>query len=256
VTAAPGRLVFDFEWRISLFAAVFVPLMVALGFWQLQRAEEKTALSATWEARQQQPPAALSDVWDSPAEALAYLPVKLSGTFVENDAYFLLDNRIREGRFGYEVLDVLRLEGDGRLVVVNRGWIAGDAARRALPDVPAVTGTVDLVGHVYVAPGAPYLLGEQHLQPGWPKVLQAVEMDKLVPELERDIGGKVFSRPVRLDPGQPGALLADWQVVNVSPEKHQAYAVQWFAMSTVLLVFYLLRCSNLWQLLKSKRTKS
>ena len=33
------------------------------------------------------------------------------------------------------------------------------------------------------------------------------------------------------------------------PRKHQGYAVQWFAMAAVLLIFYLLRSSNLWQLL-------
>ena len=43
--------------------------------------------------------------------------------------------------------------------------------------------------------------------------------------------------------------MVDWQVVNVSPQKHQGYAVQWFAMAAVLFIFYLLRSSNLWQLL-------
>jgi len=36
--------------------------------------------------------------------------------------------------------------------------------------------------------------------------------------------------------------------VNMSPQMHQGYAVQWFAMAAVLLVFYLLRSSNVWQL--------
>jgi cytochrome oxidase assembly protein ShyY1 len=42
----------------------------------------------------------------------------------------------------------------------------------------------------------------------------------------------------------------DWQLVNTSPDKHRAYAVQWFTMAVVLLVFFLLRSSNLWQLLR------
>ena len=40
----------------------------------------------------------------------------------------------------------------------------------------------------------------------------------------------------------------DWQIVNVSPEKHTGYAVQWFVMAVVLGIFYILRSSNLWQL--------
>ncbi len=99
------------------------------------------------------------------------------------------------------------------------------------------------------APGAPYLLAEQQLATGWPKVIQAVEMDKLVAA----VGSELFPYPIRLDSGQAGALATDWQVVNVSPEKHHAYAVQWFTMAAVLSVFYLLRCSNLWQLLTGHR---
>lgn len=247
---APKRLSFDPEWRITLLSAILLPLMVALGFWQLQRASEKAELSAAWEARQQQAPLSLATLWDAPAAELAYRPVSLRGRFLE-DEYFLLDNRILGGRFGYEVLGIMRLEATDDLVLVNRGWIAGDPARLELPEVPKVNGRVALNGSVYVAPGAPYLLAEQQLQPGWPKMLQAIEMDKLSAALAGLAAGPVFPYPVRVAKGQPGALEVDWQVVNVSPQKHRAYAAQWFTMAAALLILYLLRSSNIWQLVKS-----
>jgi cytochrome oxidase assembly protein ShyY1 len=216
----------------------------------LQRASEKAELSAAWEARQQQAPVPIADLWDASAAELAYRSVRLRGHFLENE-YFLLDNRILRGRFGYEVLGIMKLEAVDDLVLVNRGWIAGDPARMELPQVPLVAGEVAVAGTVYVAPGAPYLLAEQQLQPGWPKLLQAVEMDKITTALAELDAGPVFPYPVRLAQGQPGALQVDWQVVNVSPDKHRAYAAQWFTMAAVLLIFYLLRSSNIWQLLKS-----
>lgn len=243
---------FDPEWRITLVVLVMVPLMVGLGFWQLQRAEEKAALAAAFEQRQLQPPADLGELWDMPEGSLAYTPVTLSGVFLP-DKYFLLDNRIQGGRFGYEVVGIVELQGSDRMVLVNRGWIAADPARLQRPEVPAVSGLARLTGHVYVAPGAPYLLAEQSLEGGWPKLLQAVEMDKLVPVVGAISGGRVFSYPIRIDAGAPGALSVDWKVVNVSPQKHQGYAVQWFAMALVLSIFYLLRSSNLWQLLREHR---
>ena len=239
---------FDTEWRITLFTLVMVPLLVGLGFWQLQRAEEKAALMASFEARQQQRPVPLPTLWDKTAETLAYAPVQLSGEFAPN-AYFLLDNQVRRGQVGYEVIGILELADDQGRVLVNRGWIAGDAARRTLPAVPAVEGPVTITGHVYVAPGTPFLLAEQQLDATWPKRIQAVEMDKLTAAVSALHAGRVFPFPVRIDAGERGALAADWQIVNVSPQKHQAYAVQWFAMAAVLFVFYLLRSSNLWQLL-------
>lgn len=243
---------FDPEWRITLFTVVMVTLMVGLGLWQLQRAEEKAALAAAFAQRQVQHPALLSELWDKPASTLAYAPVQLTGTFLQGE-YFLLDNRISGGRFGYEVLGILRLGDGSGTVLVNRGWIAGDSSRRELPDVPQVRGQVNVTGHVYVAPGAPYLLAEQQLQAGWPKRIQAVEMDKLQPPIMALVSAAVFPYPVRIDAGAPGALLVDWQVVNVSPHKHQGYALQWFVMAAVLFVFYVLRCSNLWQLLSASR---
>lgn len=247
---APRKFSFDPEWRITLLSAILVPLMVALGFWQLQRASEKAGLSAAWEMRQQGAPLPIAELWDAAAAELAYRPVSLQGHFLERE-YVLLDNRILGGRFGYEVIGIVKLHATDELVLVNRGWIAGDPARLELPQVPPVSGQVDLTGTVYVAPGSPYLLAEQQLQPGWPKVLQAVEMDKLSTALEELGAGTVFPYTVRLAQGQPGALQVDWQVVNVSPEKHRAYAAQWFTMAAVLFIFYFLRSSNIWDLLKS-----
>jgi surfeit locus 1 family protein len=245
--AKPG-LYFAPEWRITLFTVVMVPLMASLGFWQLQRAEEKAMLAAAFEERQQQGPALLSSLWDRPTGSLAYAPVRMRGRFLPNE-FFLLDNQVRDGQFGYEVLGILRLSDyNAGTVLVNRGWIPGDAARRSLPDVPLVEGPVEITGHVYVAPGEPYLLAEQQLGDTWPQVIQAVEIDKLAPAVAALSGDKVFPFPVRIDADQRGALAVNWLVVNMSPQKHHGYAVQWFAMATVLLVFYLLRSSNLWQL--------
>jgi cytochrome oxidase assembly protein ShyY1 len=173
----------------------------------------------------------------------------LAGAFIE-DKYFLLDNRIVDGRYGLEVLGIMELDGKQGLVLVNRGWLAADPSRRELPKVPPVRGRLELTGHVYVAPGAPFLLGEQQLAGGWPKVLQAVEMDKILPLMEAMGDGRAFPYPVNIDAGEPGALAVNWQAVNVSPEKHRAYAVQWFTMALVLLVFFAVRSSNLWQLVK------
>jgi cytochrome oxidase assembly protein ShyY1 len=247
----PGRGIrFDFEWRITLFTIVMLPLLLGLGVWQLDRAQEKAALETSWEARQSQPPSPLDPLWGQTPETLAYLPVLLSGVFLR-DQYFLLDNRIYGGTFGYEVLGIMRLANAGGLVLVNRGWVAGDPARLEMPSVPPVDGSVELVGHIYLAPGKPYLLAEQQLDGDWPQLLQAVEMEKILPLMETLGDGGVFPYPVRTNAGEPGALSIDWQVINVSPDKHRAYAAQWFTMALVLLGLFLARSSNIWHRLRS-----
>ena len=252
--AGPG-LRFDFEWRISLFTALLLPVFIGLGFWQLQRAAEKAELATAFELRRQQSPAPLAGLAGRTEDELAYLPVALRGEFLP-ERYFLLDNRVQGGRFGNEVLGVMRMADSGQLVLVNRGWIEADPARLSLPAVPPVRGEVKLFGHIYVPPGEPYLLGEQTLPPGWPKRVQAVQPDLLARALEAAGGssGELFPWSVRLDGGQAAALQVDWQVVNVSPAKHRGYAVQWFTMALALVVIFILRSSNLWHWLRAGRS--
>ncbi|MEM6579981.1 MAG: SURF1 family protein [Pseudomonadota bacterium] len=244
----------DLEWRTTLFVLLLFPLLIALGFWQLSRADEKAAMELSWDIRQNQPPEALAGLFDQPAEALAYLPVVVTGEFLQ-DRHFLLDNRVRQGIFGYEVLSVMKLDATADLAIINRGWVPGDPARRELPVIPNVEGSVVLRGHVYVPPGDPYLLAEQELANEWPKLVQAVEMDKLSAALRPLETGAVFPYEVRSDDGQPGALSVEWQLINVSPVKHQAYAVQWFAMAAALLLLFVFRSSNLWHWLRPKKSQ-
>ncbi|MEH6589313.1 MAG: SURF1 family protein [Halioglobus sp.] len=252
---SPLSLQFDPEWRTTLLTLCLLPILVFLGFWQLQRADDKAALAQTWEQRRHQAPTQIGDAVGWQADTLAYMPVRLSGHFDANH-YYLLDNRVYGGKFGYEVISVFTVDDQDLTVLVNRGWIAGDPARLQQPEVSTPLGPVDISGHVYVAPGKPYLLAEQTIKPEWPKTLQAVEMDKLTDSLTSLTGFPVFLYPVRIDAGLPGALSVDWQLINTSPAKHTGYAVQWFTMAVVLAIFYILRSSNMLQLLTTRRRNS
>jgi surfeit locus 1 family protein len=255
MSQSSSHLQFDLEWRMTLLIVCLLPTLVFLGFWQLQRADEKAVLAQTFEQRRHQAPLEIHKAVGRSAEALAYMPVRFSGQFDEN-RYYLLDNRVYGGKFGYEVISLFRVDGQDLIVLVNRGWIAGDPARLQPPVVTTPVGQIDIRGHVYVAPGEPYLLAEQIIAPGWPKTLQALEMAKLADSLTSLTDTAVFTYPVRIDAGMPGALSVDWQVINVSPAKHTGYAVQWFTMAAVLALFYILRSSNIRQLLTARRRNS
>lgn len=253
MTATDTGLRFDFEWRLTLATALLVPLFVGLGFWQRERAAEKLELAERWEQRQQLPPSPLSAIAGESADTLAYRPVRVSGEYLR-DRQFLVDNRIQGGRYGNEVLSVLRVDGGGGLLLVNRGWVAADPARRALPDVPPPAGPVTVDGHIYVPPGDPYLLSEQVLGEDWPKRIQAVQVPLLASALAAadEPAPGLFPYTLRIDAGGPGALAVDWKVVNVSPAKHLGYSVQWFAMALALALVFLFRSSNLWSVLTGR----
>ncbi len=239
----------EISWPFTAVTVLMVSLMVLLGFWQLARAHEKRDLTELYASRQAAAALPLAELTSRNPNDLAYLSVELAGEFLPH-RYFLLDNRIYQGRFGNEVVAVMQLAAGG-FVLVNRGWVEADSARRSLPRVPTLDGNVRVRGHVYVPPGDPYLLGDQAPPVGWPKRMQAVQMGPMAEALEVPVQ-QLFPFVVRLSAGEPGSLTVDWQVVNVSPEKHQGYAAQWFTMAFVLALLYLYSGTNLWQLLRGQ----
>lgn len=241
------RLQFDWEWRTTVAVALLFPLLLSLGFWQLSRADEKREIQREWTARSAAPPVRLESLWEASEDELAFLPVRVVGRVLP-EQYFLLDNQSHRRQYGFHVFNVVELE-DGRLALLNRGWVVGDPARRSLPQVPPVEGPVNVLASVYVPPGEAYQLAEQTLAEGWPKVLQALEMDKVAATLP----GQVYRFSLRIDEADRLALAADWPVVNVGPEKHQGYAVQWFAMAGALLIVFIFASSNLRQWLRAQR---
>jgi surfeit locus 1 family protein len=237
------------DWRTTLFALVFLPVFFLLGSWQLDRAAEKQAIAERWQLRQLEAPQALHSL-PRDAKAVSYRRVHLQGQFLAGRD-FLLDNRIYGGRYGLELVSPLRPADGGALVLVNRGWIEADSSRRSLPVWTDLEGPQTLTGTVYVPPGEPYVLGNPTQGSSWPRVAQALD----IAAFEALLGEPVFPYSVRLDADSPAALTVDWPLVNISPDKHRAYAAQWFSMAAVLLLIYIWSSCNIGLLLRESRER-
>ncbi len=239
------QLHFTPNWRASLLAVLLMPLVVSLGFWQLDRADEKRQLQALFEQRQLAGPVAIESI-DGRAD-LRYQPVTLRGTFI-NEKQLLLDNRIYQGRFGYEIITPFRLVDSETVVLVNRGWLEGDISRRSLPAIKAISGEVALGAEVYVPQGEVMLLADESAT-GWPRVMQSLDIESL----QQEFGKQLFPYSVRIKQISAASYTPNWVVVNLQPEKHTGYAVQWFAMAVTLLIIGVLANTNLWSLIKRNK---
>jgi surfeit locus 1 family protein len=197
--------------------------LVWLGFWQLGRAAEKTAQLARWEALSQQE-------WPLPGQPSEDQPVIIEGRYVP-DRQWLLDNRTRGGRAGYEVLTLFQPSGS-RPVVINRGWIPGTRDRARLPDVAVDAGPHSLQARIADWP-VPPVIGEVARQDGWPRRVQTLTPD-LASETSGEAVNKVFLRLA--DSEQPGALQADWAPSRMGASTHYGYAVQWFGLAIALMI--------------------
>ena len=95
-------LTLNFNWKVTAFGLLLLPLLLRLGFWQLDRAEQKLQLQA--EINKQKNLPQLMDVSSSlKPEKIKNRDVVLTGEF-EQQRYWLLDNRVWQGKVGYEVI--------------------------------------------------------------------------------------------------------------------------------------------------------
>jgi len=200
---------------------LLVVVMARLGIWQLERADEKKQLFAQWEKP------AIDASFDLPANT-TYQKVIVTGV-LDQERYFLLDNKIRGGRAGYEVLVLMSLETN-RTLLVNLGWVAGQFNRGELPVIQIPKGTVEVSGWIKKIERA-FQLQDDVWQQGWPKRIQQIEFGKMFDVL----ASKKLQQIVLLSekPLLP-ELVTQWKPVNMSVNKHLGYAAQWFLMAVVL----------------------
>jgi len=159
----------------------------------------------------------------------------------------LLENRVKNGRPGYEVLGVFG--SDDLKILVNRGWVEGSLNREILPNVEFESGDdIRLFGYAYRSASKPFTLGGPIWTGGWPERIQAIDWDQLSDRLDYSL----LPYLVRLDANSAEAYSTGWVIVNLPPQKHIAYAVQWFALAILLVVLTVFACSNLGAVIKQK----
>ena len=223
---------FHFDWRMFLFTAAFFPFLIALGLWQLEREQQKILTEKVYETRNASEPIDVSSI-DWASSDLNWIAVTATG-FFDNTRQLLLDNRILNSVVGYEVLAPFYT--DGRVLLVNRGWIAQGQSRQSLPELALTEDRVTITGHIYVPDGELMILGaEEAVTESWPKVIQSVDIQTLSSVMDEAFETHV----VRLDENSTAVLQTNWTAINMRPEVHRAYAVQWFVMASVLMFLYL-----------------
>ena len=116
------------------------------------------------------------------------------------------------------------------------------ADRRQLPPVPEVNGPVTVNGAVYVPPDNALVLKDTPVPENhWPLRVQKVDFAAIGHRL----GVELAPFEIRVAPDQPlgdrEPLPRPWQAVTaaISPERHQAYALQWLGLALAALIMYL-----------------
>ncbi len=254
---AMGRRRFRPRFWPSLTTALALAVLVAMGNWQLERLEWKRGLSAEMTQRMAGPAIALPPP-PVDAAALRYRPIRLAGRF-HHDRELYLEARSHRGRGGLHVVTPFELD-DGRVVLVDRGWVPPERRRpetRPEGQIEGQTagqaaGPVRLLGTMRTGGWNGYEFLRPENDPAgntwvWmdlPRMAERVAMEGA------GLGG------AGLEGTESGYYLVAGAAPNTGglpngrapgapqPNNQLGYALTWYALALVLLVIYLLHQSR------------
>lgn len=227
-------------FKFSLFSIflylIFLILLISLGFWQLTRADEKTKFLEKEQQSRTKYLIKLSSIIDDNSTDLRYRKVELSGQYDPKHQY-LIDNQIVNGQVGYFVLTPFKLDEINKSVLVNRGWVPLNKGRSILPDLSIATLKNNLIGRINNFPVVGIkLAGADIPTKGWPSVVQVVDINML----SKKLGYALFPFQIELDADMNNGYTRVWKSRTVvPPEKHIAYAVQWFGLAITLTLLFI-----------------
>jgi surfeit locus 1 family protein len=218
----------------TLFTIAVVLFCGGLGVWQLERLEWKRALIAEREAGLAAPAAAPPRSLDE-ARALEFHRTLTEGVFL-HDREFLRVAPGPTGGAGYDVLTPLR-QRDGRIILVNRGFVPVERKEAAKRLAGQTQGTVLVSGLLRLPPAAKpsWFLPDNRPDRGYwfwidlPAMAAASGLGNLAPfYIQADATAN------------PGGWPKGTATATPLPNDHLQYAITWFSLAVAALVIYLL----------------
>ena len=218
----------------TLGIVLLIVLMINLGFWQLRRLDQRREFNAAVEAHYDAAPQPLDSVLapGTDPKDVEWLPVTAVGTYRPEGTVHIV-NRSQNGFAGDNIVVPLDL-GDGRVVLVNRGFFSLDSGSD-VPDPPA--GEVEVIGRLRKSQTRTF---GQLSDPSEGTIADAQRLD--IPRLSQQIDGTVADMYIDAVETKPAdsQLLEPVIKPDLSEGPHLSYAVQWFIFSICAAVGWVL----------------
>ncbi|MCE3232354.1 MAG: hypothetical protein K0R98_611 [Rickettsiaceae bacterium] len=214
----------------TLFTITALFVLLSLGTWQVYRLQWKNNLVATVNEKIAMPAVEMSP--DVDINQLQYRKVHLQGEFLNDKEVHLFTGAKKfKGEMGYDILTPMRL-ADGRVVLVDRGWLPHDKKEPQSRPETLLSGIVDVVGMLHKGEIKGRFTPDNDIEKNlwfW--------ID--IPAIENYTGTKLQNLYVRqLKEGDSNVLPIAGDAVITQRNDHLQYAVTWYGLAIVLLVIY------------------
>ena len=229
--------IFKFKLIPAIIFAITFCGFIVLGFWQIDRADQKNVLNSNYTDRQQEATIVLdkNNVIDEKL-SLLWRKVEFKGSFI-NKQNIILDNQIFNQIAGFNIITPFKIKGSDSLVLVNRGWHPNLKNREMLPIINEISGERILQGHIASFPVSGIKLGKNNIETLNSQIFRFQRLDAA--ELNYFFSAKMMPYMIYLDPIIDKELYGNFKLPAPDSQKNYGYAFQWFAFAITLLIIFI-----------------
>lgn len=221
-----------FSRTLPLLATIIVCVVgFMLGNWQTRRAQEKENIALQIEQQAKLPSVSIDA--NRLSEPRAFQRIHLRGQFIQQWPLYL-DNRPMNSKVGLVALMPFQISGSNKAVLVARGWFQRDLKERTkIPRLEIPNGEIEIEGIVRQHLDRSMQLGaDEIITPG--SILQNLSSAEVAAALKLDMPEWVLEQTST----QGGGLEREWPVPSNGADKHRAYAFQWYGLTVMAFLFF------------------
>ena len=219
-------------------------VLVRLGFWQLDRLEQRRAFNARVSEQQEAQPLVLdADTIHLDLYSMEYRQVSVSGEYLPEDEIVLRNqvwNTEFGGQLGVKLFTPLLIEGTDEAILVERGWIPEENAGGEQRAIYRENGLIALQGQLR-RPETDFQLGfhpDPTMSPGERRLdaWNNLDLERLAAQMDTTLLPVYLQRfPEGVQTNPPYATIPE---LELSEGPHLGYALQWFSFAAILLLGY------------------
>ena len=200
---------------------------VYLGFWQLDRADQKLSIQTDYQNQLSKEYLDLKEVQKNP---LRYTKIMAEGTFLE--PYFLLDNIVHNKKAGYLVMSPFLVED--KIIIVNRGWV-DNFSRQKFPEILTPESDQQIKGYIKY-PMRLLELSGVNMTNEKPFIIQNLNINEISSILKKEI----YPFYLNLEIDSDHSYIQIEQKTENKYLTHYMYAGQWFLFALIGIIFLIL----------------
>jgi len=227
-------------WKSTILVIAAVVVMVRLGFWQLDRLEQRKVFNARVEAQLAESPLELTNQnLNLELFNMEYRSAVVSGEY-DHERQVVLRNQDWQGRLGVHLLTPLMISGGEEAILVDRGWVpyedfTGDNLSQY--DDP---GLVEVEGAIRRSQSKPLIGGRADQAPGLGedplKAWYWINIDDISRQFPYELLPVYqVSSPDLIEEQMP---YRSEEELDLSEGSHLGYAFQWFTFAAILGIGY------------------